>query len=135
MTMSDIQEDQMERMTQAQLDAMVDLHARYLEGRLGGRRATLKNVDISGLSFAGKDMRQSDLTGCRMRDMDLSRANFSEARVYACDLSDANLSRANFSRSDLRGTRIQSANLEEANLDKADLRVGGISTNGMDDTG
>lgn len=132
--MSDTEES-LERLTQAQLDAMTELHNRFLSGRLGGRRAALKNADLSGLSFSGKDMRQADFTGCRMTKMDLSKANFSEARLYACDLSDSNLSRCNFARADLRGAQIQSANLEQANFDKADLRVGGFSKNGMYDTG
>src|SRR5688572_21713131 len=96
--MSDTNDDYAEKLSQAQLDAMVDLHGRFLNGRLGGRRAALKNVDISGLSLAGKDMRQADFTGCKMTRMDLSKANFSEARLYACDLSDSNLARCNFSR-------------------------------------
>ncbi len=133
--MSEPVQDILERMTQGQLDAMVELHARFLEGRLGGRRATLKAVDLKGLSLLGKDMRQADFTGCDMRGMDLGKANFSESRLYACDLSDSNLANANFSRSDLRGTRIENANLTDANLDKADLRVGGFAQQGRYDTG
>lgn len=129
------QPETMEKMTQAQLDAMIELHSRFLTGRLGGRRATLKNVDMSGLSITDRDMRQADFTGCKMLGMDLSKANFSESRLYACDLSHSNLARSNFARSDLRGTRIESSNLIGANLDKADLRVGGFSKNGMYDTG
>lgn len=134
--MSDTQENPtMEKMTQAQLDAMVELHARFLSGRLGGRRAVLKSIDLSGLSLAARDLRQADFTGCQMRGVDLSKANFSESRLYACDLTNANLTRCNFARSDLRGTRIESANLADANLDKADLRVGGFAKDGMYDTG
>ena len=75
------------KMTQDQLDAMVDLHTRFLSGRLGGRRAILQNIDISELSLAGKDLRQVDFTGCSMLKMDLSDTNFQEAKLYACDLS------------------------------------------------
>ncbi len=135
--MSDPREtiEPLETMTQAQLDAMVELHSRFLSGRLGGRRAMLKNIDLSGLAITNRDMRQSDFTGCKMTDMDLSKANFSESRLYACDLSHSNLARCNFARSDLRGTRIESANLIDANLDRADLRVGGFSKSGLYDTG
>lgn len=125
----------MEKLSQTQLDAMADLHARFLEGRLGGRRAVLKNADLSGLSFKAKDMRQVDFTGCVMRGMDMAQANFAEARLYACDLTDSDLGHCNFSRADLRGARIESANLENANLDKADLRVGGFAEGGLYDTG
>lgn len=126
---------QYEKMTQEQLDAMVDLHVRFLEGRLGGRRASLRMVDISGLSLNGKDMRQVDFTGCIMQRMNLSRTNFQEAKLYACDLSGSNLTQCNFARADLRGAKIVMANLEGANLDKADLRVGGLAEEGNYDVG
>ena len=117
-------------LSQDQLNAMVDLHNRFLIGRLGGRRAILQNFDISGLSFAGKDLRQVDFSGCSMLDMDLSGANFQEAKLYACDLSGSDLSECNFIRADLRGSRIEFANLKNTNLNKADLRIGGIVRDG-----
>lgn len=130
-----VQAESIEKLSQAQLDGMVDLHARFLSGRLGGRRAVLRNTDLGGLSLEGRDMRQADFTGCQMRGMNLSKANFSESRLYACNLSNSNLARCNFARCDLRGTRIESANLADANFDRADLRVGGFSKDGMYDTG
>lgn len=126
---------QYEKMTQEQLDAMADLHARFLSNRIGGRRASLRMVDISGLSLSGKDMRQVDFTGCVMQRMNLSKTNFQEAKLYACDLSGSNLTQCNFARADLRGAKIVMANLEGANLDKADLRVGGIADEGNYDSG
>jgi hypothetical protein len=47
---------EVETLTQAQLDAMVKLHERYLEGRIGGRRAILKRVDLTGLNLANTNM-------------------------------------------------------------------------------
>ncbi len=122
---------EVESLTQSQLDAMVKLHERYLEGRIGGRRAILKRVDLTGLSLQGTNMRQADFAGCHMRYMDLSSANFQEASLYACDLSFSNLHSTSFVRADLRGTRIESANLTEADLERADLRSGSISTDGQ----
>lgn len=126
---------QYEKMTQEQLDAMVELHMRFLGNRIGGRRASLRMVDLTGLSLSAKDMRQVDFTGCIMQRMDLSKTNFQEATLYACDLSGSNLSQCNFARADLRGAKIVMANLEGANLDKADLRVGGIAEKGNYDSG
>lgn len=117
----------LEAITQDQLDALVTLHNRFLEGRLGGRRATLKNTDMSGLSLQDQDLRQANFMGCAMVGMDLSKANFQEASLYACDLSNSNLNDALFIRSDLRGATIENASLEGADLEKADLRMGGIS--------
>ena len=115
-------------MTQEQLDALIQLHTRFLTGRIGGRRAMLQNTDLSGLSLQNQDMRQADFTGCSFKNSDLSGTNFKEAKLYACDLSNANLNNAIFVRADLRGARIESANLEGADLEKADLRVGGIAS-------
>ena len=116
--------------TQDQLDAMTDLHARVLAGRLGGRRIFLKNSNLAGLSIAGRNLRQAQFMGCMMREMDVSGTDFSEGALYACDLSHANLAGASFLRADLRGTRIENANLKGADLEKADLRAGGIAGDG-----
>ena len=69
-------------LTQDQLNALIELHARFLCGRLGGRRAILQNMNISGLSLAKKDMRQLDFSGCSMMDMDLSGTNFRDCLLY-----------------------------------------------------
>lgn len=119
-----------EKITQDQLDAMVGLHTRFLEGRVGGRRATLKNIDLSQLSLRGQDLRQASFIGCVMIGMDLADAVFQESSLYACNLSNSNLHRTNFIRADLRGARIENANLEGADLEKADLRVGGLAEDG-----
>lgn len=123
-------DDEYEVMTQSQLDGMVQLHQRFLDGRLGGRRAVLKRVDLTGLSLSGQNMRQADFTACLMRRMDLSHTDFQEASLYACDLADSNLNDANFVRSDLRGARIEGADLAGADLEKADLRGGAVTTDG-----
>jgi uncharacterized protein YjbI with pentapeptide repeats len=125
----------LESISQDQLDALVRLHARFLEGRLGGRRASLKNTNISGLSLQGQDLRQASFMGCVMRGMNLSAANFQEASLYACDLSNSNLNDTKFVRADLRGARIENASLQGADLEKADLRVGGIADGSSYDSG
>ncbi len=129
MTSSSNAPQEPQKMHQDQLDALVRLHERFLYGRIGGRRALLRNTDISGLSLVKTDLRQADFSGCMMRNMDLSGANFQEAALYACDLTNANLNNTIFVRADLRGARIENANLENADLESADLRVGGTSSN------
>ena len=124
------QGDSLKQMTQEQLDELVKLHKRFMEGRVGGRRAILRKINMSGLSLREQDLRQADFSGCDMRDMDLAGANFREASLYACDLSNSNLNKTVFVRADLRGSRIESADLSGADLDRADLRAGGFSTDG-----
>lgn len=120
----------LERLTQSQLDGLISLHERFIDGRIGGRRAVLKRVDISGLTISYKNMRGADFSGCLMRNMNLANTSFQEAVIYACDLSFSNLSNVSFIRADLRGTRIESANLVGADLEKADLRGGALTANG-----
>lgn len=118
----------LEQITQDQLDAMAELHERFLTGRLGGRRIHLKNTNLSGLSLKGRKLRQAQFMSCVMREMNLAGADFAEAALYACDLSHANLAGAAFVRADLRGTRIESANLKNADFERADLRAGGVTS-------
>jgi|AVFP01.1.fsa_nt_gi uncharacterized protein YjbI with pentapeptide repeats len=116
----------LEHISQDQLDALVNLHVRYIEGRLGGRRIFLRNTNLSGLSLAGQNLRQAQFMGCTMREMNLAKANFAESALYACDLSGSNLHKASFLRADLRGARIENANLVGADLGHADLREGAL---------
>jgi len=129
------QTSELERISQDQLDALVTLHKRFLEGRLGGRRAMLKNTDLTGLTLQGQDLRQASFMGCVMVGMDLSQANFQEAALYACDISNSNLNDTRFVRADLRGARIENSSLKGADLEKADLRVGGIADDSSYDSG
>ncbi len=123
-------EESLPTINQGQLDALINLHERFLLGRIGGRRATLKSIDISGLTLRGRNLRQADFSGCQMKNMDLSMAVFQEACLYACDLSFSNLNNTNFIRADLRGVRIENANLSGADLEQADMRSGALSMNG-----
>lgn len=122
----------LKKLTQDQLDAMVKLHQRYLDGRIGGRRASLKNTDLSGLVMRSCNLSQSDFMSCIMMNMDLSGSNFSEASLYACDLSVSNLNNASFTRADLRGAKIENASMREIDLEKADLRSGGVAVGTFD---
>lgn len=124
-------EEELPSISQDQLDALISLHERFLLGRVGGRRASLKRTDISGLVLKGRNLRQADFSGCVMRHMNLSEAIFQEACLYACDLSFSNLHQANFIRADLRGVRIESANLAGADLERADMRSGALASDGL----
>lgn len=116
-----------QRLTQSELDSLVRLHKRFLEGRMGGRRAHLRGVDLSGLSLNGQDLRQATFVGCLMMHMDLAQARFQEASVYACDLSFSKLDESVFNRADMRGVRIENASLRGADLADTDMRIGAVS--------
>ena len=75
------------KFTQDRLDALISLHARYLQGRIGGKRAILKNADLCDLSLKDADLSRAEFTNVKMRRMDLTNTYFEGATLYACDLS------------------------------------------------
>ena len=79
-----------------ELKKILELHAKWLNGEEGGKRADLSGADLS--------------------DADLIRADLSDA-----DLSGADLIRADLSDADLRWAKLSGANLRWANLSGADL--------------
>jgi len=81
---------QLVRLTQAQLDEAVRLHALFRESR-GGHRAVLVGHDLSGLSMVGGDMSHADFTGSSFFGDDLRGSRFDCATLFACDFRQANL--------------------------------------------
>jgi len=75
-------EIKLEKVSQAELNEIIRKHNMFLTGRPGGRRAVLKDKDLSGLSFLGQNFSQSDLTGCILAGSDLSNANFESATLF-----------------------------------------------------
>ncbi|MFY8140997.1 MAG: pentapeptide repeat-containing protein, partial [Caulobacter sp.] len=49
------------RLTQAELDLMVAAHERFLTGKPGGKRASLRFLDLSRLDLATRDLTDADL--------------------------------------------------------------------------
>ena len=112
--------------SQRQLDDVIKLHQKFLEGDTGGSRCIMKFMDLSGLNLKGKNMSNADFTGALLKGADLSEGNFENSSFFAADLSKANLENGRFKRSDFRGAVLSNANLFSADLQKADLREGVI---------
>ncbi|MES2034404.1 MAG: pentapeptide repeat-containing protein [Pseudomonadota bacterium] len=115
------------RLSQGELDLMVAAHERFLAGKPGGKRASLRFLDLSLLSLVGRNLTDADLSasifdGARMGGVILERAN-----LFGCDLRKADLRRANLRRADLRGVCLKGANLAQADLTQADFREGQIA--------
>jgi uncharacterized protein YjbI with pentapeptide repeats len=118
-----------QRMTRAQLDPLLEAHARYRAGRSDGRRAVLLRCDLSGLNLQGIDLSGADLVDCDFEGSNLTGARFEGATLMGCRFADsllnaarftgANLSRADFQMADLRGADLSEATLAEARLDTA----------------
>lgn len=93
-------------MTQGELDKVLKLHKKWLDGDSAGRRASLHGAYLVGANLRGADLRGAYLVSTNLR---------------AADLRDADLRGANLIEADLRGADLRGANLSGANLKDADL--------------
>lgn len=123
----------LEKVTQRELDDIIQKHATFLKGVRGGARAILKFKDLSHLDFHGCNLSQGDFTGSLLNSADLSRGVFKGVSFFACDMRNANLEHADFSRADFRGAYVAGANLTGADLKSADMREGRLME--RDDSG
>ena len=89
-------------MTQEELDQVLKLHKKWLDGDCGGKRADLCGADLCGADLCGADLRGADLRG---------------ANPYCADLSGADLSGADLSGADLIGAKLNGADLCGADID------------------
>ena len=114
------------RLTQSQLDEVLQKHEFFRAGRSGGARAILQFYDLAGMSFRNKDLSQVDLTGSTLIEADFENAILDNAVLFGCDMRFGNFKKTSFVKADMRGVRVDGAELIGANLTKADLRVGHI---------
>jgi hypothetical protein len=84
-------------MEQEELNRILELHEKWLNGEEDGERA--------------------DLTGANLQGANLSGANLQGAKLTGANLQGANLSYANLQRADLAYANLQGANLSGANID------------------
>ncbi len=101
------------RLTQGDLDLVISAHERFVQGRPGGKRASLRCVDLSGLDLSNRDLSDADLSGstfdnCRMVGVRLERAN-----LFGCDLRRADLRGADFTGAVVRGVSLTGAMLQQ----------------------
>ena len=71
-------------MTKAELEIVLELHAKYVRREVGGKRANL----------IGANLRSANLIGADLSGANLSGADLSDANLSGADLSDADLSGA-----------------------------------------
>ena len=115
------------RLTQSELEIILTAHEKFVTGKPGGKRASLRFVDMRGLDLSFRNLTDADLSAsvfdsCRMVRIQLVRAN-----LFGCDLRGADLRQAVMVRADLRGACLRGANLSQADLTQADFREGQIA--------
>lgn len=115
---------QLQRIEQPEIDEIIRKHQMFLTGRTGGARAVVRDSDLTGIDFSGKNLSQSDFTGSVMTHANLSNANFESATLFGCELKHAQMQGVRLVRADMRGSDIECADLTGADLTGADLREG-----------
>ena len=116
-----IEHGQKRRMTQDEIDAAIAKHAqwRYHVG-FRGERLSLTNVDLSGVTLAGRDLRMCQLIDCNLQNVDLSGADLTDAMLSGCDMSRSFAGRSSLSGS-MKGTVLNGAALNRCVLDCTDM--------------
>lgn len=93
------------------LKEILDLHKKWLNGDIDGKRAILWSENLQDADLQGADLRNADLWGADLQGADLWNAN----------LQGACLQNANLRKAYLYGANLQNANLRDADLRGADL--------------
>ena len=81
-------------MSREELNEILELHKKWIEGDKIGKRANLSDVDLSGTNLRHAYLEGADLSDANLSDADLSDANLKGAYLSDADLSGANLSGA-----------------------------------------
>lgn len=90
-------------------------------GRFNLHKSVLKDIELSKANFSGADLTQADLSSANLFDTDLSGADLVGANLSGSDLTGADLSGADLTRANLTGARLWNADLSNAKLVEVNL--------------
>ena len=99
---------------------IIKKHRRYMQGSPLGLWADLRLKDISGLKLKKINLQSAFLSGANLSKCDLSQADLSYADLFGADLSHAILVKADLSESVLTGVNLRGALIDQTNMSEAD---------------
>ena len=116
----------MEKLTQEELNRLIELHGNWLNKKTDGLRLQLSGEDLTGLNFCHTNLHGADLSKVNLRVNDLRvtslcEANLREADLYNADLQGASLRGADLHDADMRETDLHKVNMRGANLRGANI--------------
>ena len=79
-------------MNQKELQKILDLHKKWINGDTEGQKADLRCADLSNADLSNADLRCADLSNADLSNADLGNADLSNADLRCADLSNADLS-------------------------------------------
>lgn len=83
--------------------------------------SALEDALIDAGTFEMADLRETNLRGAEMVEIQLSEASLDDATLDGADLIDANLTKASLKTASLKGTNLDQATLTRADLQQAEL--------------
>ena len=112
----------MRKVSQDELDVILEKHKEWLNDKRYGKRADLSYFDLSHANLSNANLRSSDLCCANLSHADLSNAN-----LHSSDLCYANLTHVNLRNADLQFSYLKNANLRKSNLTYGSLRFAFLS--------
>jgi len=103
-------------MKQEELNEILNLHKKWLNSEVGGKRANLERANLEDANLIGANLRGANLIGANLIGANLRGANLIGANLRDANLRGANLRGANLERANLIGANLRDANLRGANL-------------------
>jgi uncharacterized protein YjbI with pentapeptide repeats len=91
-------------------------HAAFLARRPGGRRASLKFRDLSGLDLGNHRLAEADFSGATLRGCHMACADLRGATLFGADLTRVDLTEAILMDADMRGIGMCDARLIRCDL-------------------
>ena len=108
-------------MTIQELNKILELHRKWLNGEPHGIRANLSLKDLRGANLRETNLYGAILCGTDLREANLRGANLHDASLCGADLYGADLREADIRGADLCEVDLHEANLYKANFYKANL--------------
>ena len=102
-----------------ELDKILAEHLKWLENSKTGKRADLRDLDLSEMELSGVNLSQANLEGVNLMKAKLVGANLSNAYMSGAILMEADLRDATIEGADLMGAQLTHANCDGCKCDKA----------------
>jgi hypothetical protein len=114
--------EEVTEITPEELKKILDDHAKWLSGEVGGKHANLRGANLRGANLWDANLWDANLEYANLEGANLWDANLRGVRLRGVSLWGANLRGANLRDANLWDANLRGANLEYANLDGANLR-------------
>lgn len=109
-------------MEEKELRMVLDSHRRWLDGEIGGEKASLGGADLGGMKLVGLNLLGADLCGANLEGADLSNSILSNANMEGANLAGAILDKAILTKACLTKACLKGASLFRTGMSCADLR-------------